>query len=306
MTHSCFYAGEYLLKLLPTLHTGAMYANRIRQMVNPLPEKTADPFSGALTAADLTIQAMVEAKILSMGIDVNFFGEEADRSLNGEYLKSIYAPNPSDLSVLLDPIDGTRYFLERTGKWQTIASVVCGGELVAALVVVPNSDPKYLCSFYHATKGGGVGKGIGEDRYGQISFTALTTYEKPRPVVNIASQRLGLLEMELANTCEVINYRRDYPQKDCNPIHLLLGSIDGMIAENAQTIDCGALGFIAAEAGMYASDGSSLVGSSKARLAFPKLASGDMLRIPRLVVARTPELHDELVLALQKADASSS
>ncbi|MBF2000338.1 MAG: 3'(2'),5'-bisphosphate nucleotidase CysQ [Synechococcales cyanobacterium C42_A2020_086] len=102
---------------------------------------------GPVTAADLAVNHYVLSQLKAV------FGTEAFGYLSEETDKvsPITQPLPYDWVWIIDPLDGTRDFIERTGDHAFHLALVHHGRPVLAVVACPERD-----TLYYATRGGGT------------------------------------------------------------------------------------------------------------------------------------------------------
>ena len=128
---------DYYLSYMPL--AGA-YALEIQSRIEKHPDKQGmdNPFGAALTDADLSLQNFFEVITLARFPGVAFFGEEEEQSLNMKYF-----PEGVELKVLLDPIDGTRYYADNLPSFNIIVSIVSQKGFEAAIVYIPGKERCY-------------------------------------------------------------------------------------------------------------------------------------------------------------------
>lgn len=143
--------------LLPTLRTSGEYAVNIQSRIQAQPSKEADNFyATALTDADLTIQTAVELALLAKFPHLPFFGEEYERSYNTKYFTGIELTE--DYLITLDPIDGTRTYLDGLDCWSIVLSVIKNKRYEAVMVLQPRRN-----QYIYALRGQGVFTGKIDD-----------------------------------------------------------------------------------------------------------------------------------------------
>ncbi len=115
---------EILQTLLPHLRVAAGYAQQIQTKITSLPAKDGGDniLSAALTDADLSIQTLVEVALLGTYPEMAFYGEEYEQSRNTKYFSATEL-GKNDYLVTLDPIDGTKYYLDGFDNYQIISSM---------------------------------------------------------------------------------------------------------------------------------------------------------------------------------------
>ena len=97
---------------------------------------------GPVTEADLEIDRMLKAKLLAARPDYGWLSEESEDGT---------ARLSAERVFIVDPIDGTRAFINGEKTWSHALAVVENGAVVAAVVHVP-----MLGRTYTATRGGGA------------------------------------------------------------------------------------------------------------------------------------------------------
>lgn len=278
--------------LLPHLLEAGRYAARVQSTVSRRIDKGgATPFHQALSDADLSVQAFLEIPLLANFPEVSFFSEEQEHSLNHKHF-----PVGASLEVLLDPIDGTRSYLDGKPDFQIIVAVHSDKELVGAATLMPRQD---FCLI--AAKGEGV-----------MSFTskaieqrsAGTPYRLPEcsgPVLLFNApeftQNLSTLLAEsdpkfITEGCvDLVTAYEQFPNKHAST-DLLRGKAVGTIHHNCQAIDGGAIGFIVQEAGGVMCD---FEGNPAGNF-----RKSELRTLPNIFTASSREVADELLSYIQK------
>jgi myo-inositol-1(or 4)-monophosphatase len=98
--------------------------------------------AGPVTEADLAVNAMLEASLRLARTDYGWLSEETED--NAARLKT-------KRQFVIDPIDGTRAFINHSNDWAHALAVVEDGLAVSAVVYLPMHDLMFA-----ATKGGGA------------------------------------------------------------------------------------------------------------------------------------------------------
>lgn len=146
---------QILQALLPHLRVAAAYAQEIQSCIAAQPEKDSDNiFVSALTDADLSIQTFVEVLLLGLFPTVRFHGEEHEKSHNTKYFRALDLGPQDDYLVTLDPIDGTRFYLDGHANYQIILNVLNADGFEAALVIRPAYG-----RYFYALRGEGLFQG---------------------------------------------------------------------------------------------------------------------------------------------------
>ncbi len=265
--------------LLAQLVLAGDYALRIQPRIKSDDEKGGNIFQTALTDADLSIQAMVEVALLGRFPDVSFHGEEEEKSLNTKYF-----PKDAEYEVTLDPVNGTRLFVDQFSTFDIVAAVTQNGEIICAIDYLPAKEQCYFA----LRKAGAF----------CLSRNEILNGAPWRPfVLPQGGERVMIFEDEdlhrrldtRFNTVDLVcEYLRAPSGLTLNSI--LRGELSGWVRRNAHLIDLGAIAFIAGEAG-------ALVTDFRGQPIGPYLRSRER-SVPELVAAATPELHERILNAL--------
>lgn len=275
---------QILETLLPSLRIAAAYACEIQARIVSHPEKDAENFFGAaLSDADLSIQTFVEVAMLGLFPEVRFFGEEHEKTYNTKYFRGIHLGEAGDYLVTLDPIDGTRFYLDGHSNFQIILSVLNTDDFEAVLAISPAQD-----RYYYALRGQGA-------FYGQLqdSLEDCTPLRLGEPGNTVfLGFNLGTMAEALRDRYTVISVSTDYSQETQIPTvnGLLSGELAGVALARGNFIDGAALAFIAREMGYQVT---TLAGEE-----LPPLATCDRHHLPGLLIAATPTIHQDLQAAI--------
>lgn len=87
--------------------------------------------AGPVTAADLAVNVMLQDTLQTARPDYGWLSEETDDNADRLGIDALF---------VVDPIDGTRAFIEGAKDWAHSLAVVRGGVVVAAAVYVPMRD----------------------------------------------------------------------------------------------------------------------------------------------------------------------
>ncbi len=234
---------QILETLLPYLRVAAGYACKLQPLIRALPAKEGDNFfAEALTDADLSIQTLVEVALLGTFPDLRFYGEEYEQSANTKYFRSVELGEQGDYLVTLDPIDGTKFYLDGHSNYQIILTVLNRDEFEAVLAISPA-----LNTYYYALRGEGTFTGSLED---DLEACVPVQLESAEPIILLG---FGMSEFKplLENNYDVIDIANDYGIDVQIPNHngILSGCLCGTVSRSAKFIDGAALAFLAQEAG---------------------------------------------------------
>lgn len=275
---------EILNTLFPYLTAAAGYANKIQSAIAILPAKgdVDNPFAAALTDADLSIQTLIEVALLGNFPDIRFYGEEYEQSCNTKYFRSIELGTQNDYLITLDPIDGTRFYMDGHPNYQIILGILNADDYEAVIAVSPA-----LGVFDYALRGKGLMRG---NLSGSLEDCTSVHIEKTDQPILLGTH-MGVFAPQLGDRYAVIDVATDYSKevRIPNVNGLFFGELSGAIIRVGKFIDGGALGFLAREAGYIVTtfDGSLL----------PPLHLCDDYQLPGLVIAATPDMHQDMLAA---------
>lgn len=270
--------------LLPHLKVAAAYAHQIQRSLTALPDKPNDDnfFAAALTDADLAIQNFVEVLLLGTFPDIRFYGEEYEQSRNTKYFRSIELGPQDDYLVTLDPIDGTRFYLDGHSNYQIILSVLNADDFEAVLAISPAQN-----LYFYALRGEGAFKGSLEMNLGDCTPLQVASSN------NTVLLGLGMSDLApaLKTQYDVIDLTTDYSRdiQVLNINSILTGELAGAVTKSGQFIDAAAIAFLAKQAGWIVStlDGSPV----------PPLYTCKDYRLPGLIIAAESTVHQHIVQA---------
>ena len=280
---------EILQTLLPHLRVAAGYAQQIQNKIVSLPAKNVgDNFlSAALTDADISIQTTIEVALLGTYPHLAFYGEEYEQSRNTKYFSAteLALARESIYLVTLDPIDGTKYYLDGFDNYQIILSILNPKHYEAVIAVSPAQN-----CYYYALKNQGVYKGKLEQNLNDCKPLEITN---PRPQI-LLGWGMAHLKPALQNKYEVIDIENSYSSSQQFPNYngIFSGDLIGWITKRGKFIDSAALAFMAAENGFIVTglDG----------LLLPPLHACQNYSYNGAIVANSAELHQDLLAACQK------
>lgn len=273
---------EILETVFPYLKTAAVYAHKIQAAIAILPEKgdVDNPFAAALTDADLSIQTLVEVALLGTFPKIRFYGEEYEQSRNTKYFRSIELGPQDDYLVTLDPIDGTRFYMDGHPNYQIILGILNADDFEAVIAV----SPAYGI-FDYAVRGQGLFRGQLSD--GLETCTPHPLDKTDQPI--LFGTHMGMFAAPLKNRYRTIDVMADYSNevRIPNVNGLFFGELSGAVIRAGKFIDGGALAFLAREAGYIVTtlDGSQL----------PRLQDCHNYQLPGLIMAATPEMHRDIL-----------
>ena len=276
---------EILQTLLPHLRVAAGYARHIQARIAALPSKDAGDniLSAALTDADLSIQTMVEVALLGTYPNLAFYGEEYEQSRNTKYFDTEL--NSNNYLVTLDPIDGTKYYLDGFDNYQIILSILNADSYEAAIAISPAQN-----CYYYSIKGQGVYTGSLDRDLDNCTALNITSANS----TILLGWGMAYLKPLLQDKYEVIDIENCYSSTVQFPNYngIFSGDLIGWVTKRGKFIDSAALAFMASENGCIVTglDG----------LPLPPLHACQDYSYDGAIVASTPELHQDLLAACQK------
>ena len=283
-----------LESLFPSLHRAANYAREIQPRIAAQPDKpdAGSTFAAALSDADLSIQTAVEVALLGSFPDLHFYGEEYAKSYNTKYFKSLDIPQDENYLVLLDPIDGTQFYLDGHQNYHIMLSVVDRHDYCASLIINPPSQ-----TYYFAIRGEGAYQGTLPQTIGEIPFKNAVPLRLRQDnsahegVLYLGSQVPGLVN-HIPLNYKVINLAADYSKtiQVFNHTGILSGGVLGSALASNKLIDVAAVAFVAQQAGCK-------VTTLRGNPLPPLTKATDYDRSGGVVIAVTERIHELLVTA---------
>lgn len=282
-------AREILTALLPFLKVAGAYAQQIQQRIASHPDKFDGDhfFANALTDADLSIQTFVEVTLLAKFPNARFYGEEYEKSYNTKYFRAIDLGPQGDYLITLDPIDGTRYYMDGHPNYLIILTVLNADSFEAAIALSPAND-----RYYYSLRDQGTFVGSMEDDLDQCQ--PLKIAEPGNKVV--LGWSLSDMADQVRSHYPVINLKTDYsPDRPVPPINgLLTGEVAGVILAKAQLIDTAALAWMAKEMGycLTTYEGRPL----------PSPSACENYRHSEIIVSATETMQQKLIEIMQSVE----
>jgi myo-inositol-1(or 4)-monophosphatase len=279
---------QILATLLPLLRVAAAYAHEIQTRIVAQPSKDSDNFMvAALSDADLSIQTFIEVALLGLFPQIRFYGEEYEKTYNTKYFRAIDLGEQDDYLITLDPIDGTRFYLDGHSNYQIILAILNRDDYEAVITVSPAQQ-----IYSYALRGQGCWQGAITDDldacqplHVQADGTRIFLgweMGKLTPYLNQDYQVLNITEYSSAMQMPAIS-------------DLLTGQVAGAVLKAGQWIDSAALAFMAGEAGAIVT---TLEGQP-----LPPLHSCQNYRRSGVLVAAAPAIHQRLLEAIRFAQS---
>jgi fructose-1,6-bisphosphatase/inositol monophosphatase family enzyme len=235
---------EIIAHLLPFVFTAGQYSLAIQKTIGTHPAKDGTTiFHHALSDADLTIQSYLEVALLAKYPEISFFSEEQDQSLNVKYFAE-----DAEIEVLLDPIDGTRSYIDNRDHFQIIVTIHDRSQIVGVLCSMPRRNRCYT-----AIKGEGAYCMTAEDYRAGNRGQRVQVQANQGPILLFNSPDI---EQRLSSSFVVRDLAFTYNggATPYDSTDLIDSRASGVVLSNCQAIDGGALAFIASEAGAVVSD----------------------------------------------------
>jgi len=105
---------------------------------------------GPVTAADIAVNSYILDQLQTV-LDNQEFGYLSEETYKFHLGERGQIPLPQRWVWIIDPLDGTRDFIDRTGEYAVHIALVCDGKLMVAVVAWPEAQ-----KVYSATLGGGA------------------------------------------------------------------------------------------------------------------------------------------------------
>jgi fructose-1,6-bisphosphatase/inositol monophosphatase family enzyme len=268
--------------LLPNLRLAANYACNIQEKVQAQPEKSQygeNFYATALTDADLTIQTTVEMTLLAYFPEIHFFGEEHEKSYNTKYFQSINLGE--DLLITLDPIDGTRFYLDGFDGFSIIISVIKNNCYEGALIIQPKRE-----TYYYAARNHGFFVGNLYEDLDYAQPLKLPLLNSQRIYLSFALSKFkSILDDQFETWCSGSDYNLD--QKPAEYVDLFQGNLAGIILGHGNLIDSAVFAFMAEELGAIV--------TTYAGENWQPFSKVKDMKIPGLVIGYNAEIHGQLL-----------
>jgi len=271
---------EIISYLLPYLVTAGAYSAEIQSRVAAQEEKGGDTiFHHALSDADLSIQSYLEVVLLAKYPELSYFSEEQGSSLNKKYFTG-----RSTLEVLLDPVDGTRAYIDGMEFYQIIVTLHDEREITGAVCLMPRRDRCFV-----ATKGGGTFALTLDDIAAGRKGAPVDVRRNTGPILLFNAPELLA---KVSKTFEAKDLAQTYlsEPRRYGSTDVLFGKASGFVHKTCQAIDGGALAFLSAEAGALVTD---FNGGPVA-----SFRSVESRTLSEVVVGVNPEVHRALLKAV--------
>ncbi|MEL7226180.1 MAG: inositol monophosphatase family protein [Cyanobacteria bacterium P01_D01_bin.36] len=285
---------EVLAALLPFLKVAGAYAQQIQKRIASQPAKYDGEhlFASALTDADLSVQTFIEVVLLAKFPNLRFYGEEYEQSFNTKYFRAIDLGPQGDYLITLDPIDGTRYYMDGHPNYLVMMTIVNADGFEAAIALSPPNN-----KYYYSLRDQGTFVGTMDDDLDQCK--PLKIDNPPKKIVlgtalsPVADKIKESLVAKMNVPEPVIDLKTAYSAEvPVPPINgLLTGEIAGTILQSAQFIDTAALAWMATEMGYQL--------TNYEGKPIPSPAECKNYRQSQIIVSATEELQKHLVETMQ-------
>ena len=272
---------SFISYLLPFLSAAGAYSRQIQARTIAHASKGGKTiFHQALSDADLTVQSYLEVVLLAKFPELSFFSEEQAQSLNAKY----FAKN-ADYEVALDPIDGTRSYLDNRKSYQIIVTLHDRKNIVAVICHAPR-----LGKCYFAIRGKGAFVLPTNANAGRTKPKRVRIKDASGPILLFDSPRV---QAKLSRIHPTIDVLHEY-QRSAVPLTFLdifESKVSAQLHSPVQLIDGAALAFIAEEAGAIVTD---FCGRP-----LKNFRRQQERKLPNLLVSATFEMHRRILDALK-------
>lgn len=272
--------------LLPSLRIAAAYARQIQPQIQALPSKTEmdNHFGQALTNADLGVQNFIEVALLAHFPQIHFYGEEWEKSGNTQFFQGRSLEKSGGYLITLDPIDGTRYYLDGHDNYQIILSILNQDEYEAVIAVSPAIN-----HYYYTLRNQGAYGGKLTDSLEQCQPLTVSSDDAPL----LLGWGMTSLKSVLSDRYQVVDVMTDYNSRSRIPNvnGVLSGELAGVIIRKGNWLDGAALAFMAQEIGYII--------TTHQGDAPPPLGKCENYHRPGLIMAANEQIHQDLLKAVQ-------
>ena len=276
---------DIIAALYPHLRVAAGYARHLQSKINSLPDKDAgdNVFTAALTDADLSIQTLIEVAILGTFPQMRFYGEEYEKSRNTKYFRSLELGKQDDYLITLDPIDGTKLYLDGSDNYLIILSILNADEYEAVMTVSPANN-----SYWLTLRGEGIYQGDLAQDLAACKPLHIDTHQQ----TILLGWNMADLKPALDDKYHVIDLENSYvPDKNFpNYKNIFSGDLIGWVTKRGKFIDSAALAFMAKEAGYVVTD--------FAGLPLAPLSDCQNYSYSGILVGVNKEVHQDLLAAI--------
>ncbi len=277
---------------LPHLERAGRYALTVQKDIEVHRAK-GEGFSNLgqfLTDADLSVENYLEVVTLASGRNVDFEGEEAEKSLNRKYFQKKTDP---EFKVWVDPINGTFLYKDGRDGFDIIITIVDSKrrKIVGVIDYLPAKR-----KFFVGIEGLGAFRLDGFDRImpddGLADFRIDPLASNNAPISLYHIKEPFATKLKTIRTCLDMDY--DYkPVKGSDHCicSILTGDIVSYVKPKAKLIDWGAIAFIVEQAGGLVTDFS---GNP-----IPNYLDFSFHRIPSLLVSSSRDVHQKILEQLK-------
>ncbi|MGB3788782.1 MAG: inositol monophosphatase family protein, partial [Phormidesmis sp.] len=196
-----------------------------------------------------------------------------------------------DYLITLDPIDGTRYYMDGHPNYLVMMTVVNADGFEAAIAL----SPAHNC-YYYSLRDQGTFVGSMDDDLDQCQPLKI---ENPGNKVVLGTALSSIADV-VRSHYPVIDLKTEYSSEvPVPPINgLLTGEVAGVILASAQFIDTAALAWMAKEMGycLTSYDGSPVLPPSKC----------ENYRQAEIIVSATAEMQQTLIQVMKSVSVSKS
>ena len=278
---------EIIETLLPTIKLAGRYASNIQSKIQAQPEKSeyGDNFyATALSDADLTIQTTIELAMLANFPELAFFGEEYQNSYNSKYFSTTSFPDDDQLFITLDPIDGTRAYLDGLSNFSIVLSIIKNRRYEAIFALQPRRG-----HYFYALRGQGAFIADIDTPLSSAQELKLQANNSNNIYVSFALQnRIGEFAPEFTCWCSAIDYQRTKSVPDY--LDFLAGKLGGFVIAKGNLIDSAGFAFLCKEAGAIVSN---FNGED-----FEPFKQVKDMRIEGIVITPNDSIHEQILAKL--------
>ena len=230
------------------------------------------------------MQTFIEVVLLAKFPEMRFYGEEYEQSFNTKYFRAIDLGPQGDYLITLDPIDGTRYYMDGHPNYLVIMTVLNSDGFEGAIALSPANN-----KYYYSLRGQGTFVGTLAD---DLDHCKPLVIEDPGEKV-VLGTALSPMADKVRSHYPVIDLKTEYSTEvPVPPINgLLTGEVAGVILASAQFIDTAALAWMAQEMGYYL--------TTYQGKPLPALSDCENYRQSEIIVSATETMQNKLIEIMQ-------
>ncbi|GAB4302413.1 MAG: hypothetical protein Kow0091_01590 [Geminocystis sp.] len=220
---------------------------------------------------------------------MKFFGEEYAKSYNTKYFRGTNLEDDEELLITLDPIDGTRAYLDNLSCFSIILNIIKNKQYEAVFVLQPKRK-----HYFYALKGKGAFIGAIDDDLELAKPLKLKSLNSNKIYLSFALTSLKTKFEPIFDTwCSATDYNP--PENIPDYLDLINGDLAGFVIDKGNLIDSASLAFVAREAGAIPKGSATQHASHFDGSDFQPFRNINQMKIDGLVIAFNREIHQQIL-----------